>query len=231
MASAVRVMPAPPNPVTIVSTGPFGSRVSEMLAAGHGDRRQLRAGKITAAFAARPGAVVLALWRLDTRLCERADELSFSTGTRWLPVIMEHPLIRIGPLICPPAGPCFGCYLRRRGQHDSQPWATAALRAAYEADDDCGPAGYLPHHARMAAAVADIMLGRQQAAAGSAVTTIRLHRGSVGTNRVIACHGCPRCGEDAPAGLPDVVRELSLGARAADDGSGHRAESRELVTR
>jgi bacteriocin biosynthesis cyclodehydratase domain-containing protein len=231
VASAVRVMPAAADGVTIVSVGQFGARVSEMLAAGPSGRRQLRASEITAAFATRPTAVVLALWRLDARLCERADELSFSTGTRWLPVIMEHPVIRIGPLICPPAGPCFGCYLRRRGQHDSQPGATAALRTAYEGDDDCGPGGYLSHHARMAAAVADVMLGRQDAPAVSEVTTIRLLRGSVGTNRVIACHGCPRCGDDGSPDMPDVVRELSLAARGAGSGSGIRAECREPAIR
>jgi bacteriocin biosynthesis cyclodehydratase domain-containing protein len=230
MASAIRLTHVPPASVAIASTGPFGARVGEILTAGLDGGRQLSVSEIATAFTAVPSAVVLALWRPDHGVCETADELSFQTGVRWLPVIMEHPVIRVGPMVCPPAGPCFGCYTRRRAQHDGQPWATTALRAAYDSDVSCGPGGYLPHQARMAAAVAYALLSRPavdtEGTGAGEVTTIRLLAGGLGTSRVVACHGCTRCGSDAPTGSPDLARELSrrvhTAAGAADVDHGNR---------
>jgi bacteriocin biosynthesis cyclodehydratase domain-containing protein len=234
MADTIRLTDAQPGSVAIVGAGPFGVRVSDILTARLTGGWQLSASEIADAFTARPSAVVIALWRPDPGLCETADELSFRTGVCWLPVTMEHPVIRVGPLVCPPAAPCFGCYIRRRAQHDSQPWATAALAAAYDTDQACGPAGYLPHQARMAAATAYDVLSRWTARAeGSGVgevTTIRLVASGLSTSRVVACHGCPRCGSDAPAGSPDLVRELSRRACARD--AAHAGQgSRKLAVR
>jgi bacteriocin biosynthesis cyclodehydratase domain-containing protein len=235
MARAIRLTHTPPGSVAIASAGPFGARVSDILIAGLAGGRQLSAGEFATAFTAGSSAVVLALWRPDHGVCETADELSFQTGVRWLPVIMEHPVIRVGPMVCPPAGPCFGCYTRRRAQHDNQPWVTAALRAAYDSDGSCGPGGYLPHQARMAAAVAHDFLSQQTTDAESTrageVTTIRLQAGGLGTSRVVACHGCTRCGSDAPAGSPDLVRELSRRESFAGDAADADHDNRKLAVR
>jgi bacteriocin biosynthesis cyclodehydratase domain-containing protein len=228
MANTVRLTQTGSDSVAIVSAGAFGARVSEILAASLATCRQFGSSEITAAFtAADPGdvaAVVVALWRPDADLCERADELSFQSGRRWLPVIMEHPVIRIGPLVCPPNDPCFRCYARRRAQHDGQQWAVAMLRTARDAEDVGGPEGYLPHHARIAAAVGlDMLRNRSvQAEAVSAgeVTTIGLLHGGLGTSRVLACHGCTRCGPGGPPGRQDWIAERALSAPAVLSGSG-----------
>lgn len=233
MACAIRLMHGPPGSVATASAGRFGARVSEILTAGLPGAWELGASEITAAFTAGSSAVVLALWRPDHGLCEAADERSFQTGICWLPVIMEHPVIRVGPMVRPPTGPCFGCFTRRRAQHDSKSWVTAALHAAYESDESCGPGGYLPHQARMAAAVAHDLLSRQAMDAESTgageVTTIRLLAGGLDTSRVLACHGCTRCGSDAPAGSPDLVRELSRQERSDEDTADGDHDNRKLA--
>lgn len=221
MASAVRLTPPPLTPVHIVGTGPFGKRCGQLLAANLPASRRYDSIELTAAFASQPAAVVLAIWRPEPALCEAADEIAFRYGVPWLPVIMEHPAIRVGPVIRPPAGPCFGCYARRRGQHDGQPWATAALHAAYQRDRTCGPRGYLPQHARLAAGVAQTMLlseaGSAADAVSATVTTIRLVTGGMSASRVMACHGCARCGGGVPPGPPGWMSELSLQLRPATD--------------
>lgn len=218
MARALRLTHSLSRPVTIISEGPFGERVGEFLTASTGEFRLASTSEIGPAFTAADSDVVLALWRPHHGLCAAADELSFRTGTRWLPVIMEHPVIRVGPMICPPSGPCFGCYVRRRAQHDRKPWATAALEAAYESEVD-GPGGYLPHQARIAAAVAYSMLGRRDLPApeiaASEITTIRLRLGSLVTNSVLACHGCTRCGFANTKDTPDAVMRYVTRSRAA----------------
>jgi bacteriocin biosynthesis cyclodehydratase domain-containing protein len=211
-------MATEPPRVSIAAAGPFGERVAQMLGAGLPDCRLVGAGDdISAAFTGGADAVVVALWRPDQWLCEAADDLSFRYGLPWLPVVMEHPAIRVGPAICPPAGPCYRCYARRRVQHDRKPSATAALRAAYERDPECGPAGYLPHHARLAAAIARDLLERMGAGglSGDAgrtageVTTVQLLRGGQRGSRVVACHDCDRCGGRGPGGHTGRLMELS----------------------
>jgi len=143
MAGAVRMTPVTPETVALAGAGPFGVRVASLLAAVHPGYQEADASlaEISAAFTGPAGAVVIALWRPDAELCDTADTLSYRYQLPWLPVVMEHPVIRIGPLVRPPAGPCFRCYARRRRQHDRQPWVTAALQAAYDRDQDCGPGG------------------------------------------------------------------------------------------
>jgi bacteriocin biosynthesis cyclodehydratase domain-containing protein len=221
MAGAIRVTRAPPACLAVASTGQFGERVSTFLAATRPGCREFspRRSELTDAFAG-SSMVVLALWRPDQKLCESADELSFRHRVPWLPIIMEHPVIRVGPMVRPPAGPCFGCYARRRVQHDPDRWASAILGEAYSNDPSSGPEGYLPHHARMTAALALAMLARpaihDEGQVAGDVTTIRLFAGAGGlrTWPVIACHGCDRCRPGTPSGRPDWLRELSARTRA-----------------
>jgi bacteriocin biosynthesis cyclodehydratase domain-containing protein len=228
VADSVRLTTAA-RPPGLIGVGEFGKRVTRLLAAWIPAAREYEAADgLSAAFAPAAGAVVLALWRPDPRLCERADELSFRNQVAWLPVIAEHPVIRVGPFVDPATGPCFRCYARRRAQHDRQPWVTAALRAGYQADENWGPAGYLPHHARMASAVALQALSERALApgpparsrAGGEVTTIGAAVSGLQANPVITCHNCDRCPPAAPqrpAG-PDWLSALaaSLPAAAAD---------------
>jgi bacteriocin biosynthesis cyclodehydratase domain-containing protein len=246
MARAIRVTHTTTRQIPIVGTGVFGERVCRFLAAGSG--KCLEYGvtdDIQAAFADEASAVVLALWRPDPGLCEIADDLSFRYRVPWLPVIAEHPVIRVGPPVHPPAGPCFRCYVRRRAQHDRQRWATTALREAYDRDASCGPGGYLPHQARMAAAIAEgtvrnlITLDPAETSdrAPGLVRTIALNT-TLRVNQVIACDGCDRCGPLAPLSRPDwlaqLVNSLQAGPAGAHEGSpraARRDEDRRLATR
>lgn len=228
MARTIRMMPAAPGKFAMAGTGSFGARViSLLIAAFPGSTEYTATGAgISAAFTDQESAVVIALWRPDPGLCDAADALSYEHRRPWLPVVMEHPVIRIGPLVWPPAGPCFRCYTRRHRQHDQQPRATAALLAAYDRDRSCGPGGYLPHHARLAAATAQAMLSRPQeeeapghaSRDGGDVTTIRLSDMGLGvglrSSRVIPCHDCDRCAAAGPPSGPGWLTELALSLRA-----------------
>jgi bacteriocin biosynthesis cyclodehydratase domain-containing protein len=227
--------------IMVGGIGDFGVRVASFLSAWLPAAREFGAADgIEAAFAAEATAVVLALWRPEPGLCEIADELSFRRLVPWLPVIMEHPVIRVGPLVEPMTRPCFRCYARRRAQHDLQPWVTAALLARYRQDPAWGPAGYLPHHARMAAAVAAGALSdrapahrsRDESRMDGEVTTIGLATDGLQTNRVIACHNCDRClalGSHVTKPSARLARLSELAASARQAGMsgfhGHAARS------
>jgi bacteriocin biosynthesis cyclodehydratase domain-containing protein len=191
-----------------VGTGAFGRRVVEFLAELGGASRTQAQEATEAALAAGAGSVAVALWRPDPGLCEQADAAAYRIGRPWLPIVLEHPVIYVGPLIRPPHGPCFNCMRRRRIQHDVHYATTAAVHAAYAADQDCGPAGYLPQHARMAAAVAHRMLRQPDSpisashgVASDAVMLMLADRRII-TCPVIRCGDCRRCrgtGQPEPA--------------------------------
>jgi bacteriocin biosynthesis cyclodehydratase domain-containing protein len=219
MADSLRLTHAASSRVVIGGVGEFGRRVAGFMSAWLSEARMFTPGSdIGAAFSAQADAVVLALWRQEPALCEMADELSFRNLVPWLPVIMEHPVIRIGPLVRPRTGPCYGCYARRKAQHDRQPWITAALEAGYRRDQDCGPKGYLPHQARMAAALALQALSEGMASAcwpgqspleGAVVTTVGLVSGGLQANSVVAGHNCDRCGAPEFSARLDRLNELA----------------------
>lgn len=221
-------------PFAVVSTGPFGTRVASHLLRALPGARAVAPNDLPNAFAASRQAVLLALWRPEPALCERADELAHHRSVAWLPVTMDHPVIRVGPLVIPGSGSCFRCFHRRRQQHDTQPATTAALLTAYAADPATGRAGYLPHHARLAAAIAAQKVagdlagydaGRGAAEPGE-VVTIRLFSPAMTTSSVIGCHDCPRCG-GAPGPAGGLAAALASFRRSAQRAPGRRPEARE----
>ncbi|MEU4266228.1 TOMM precursor leader peptide-binding protein [Streptomyces argenteolus] len=166
---------------------------------------------VEAAFAGRPDVVVASIWRSDHLLCERADELAHASGVPWLPVVLDHSVLRIGPFVAPGDGPCFRCLDQRRIQHDHQWDSSHVLRAAYERDRTLGPEGFLPQHARLAAGAAARLLNRAASGIATAgqVVTIQLSALTLSLDRVVAVHGCDRCRE-APV-REDLISLLRLG--------------------
>jgi bacteriocin biosynthesis cyclodehydratase domain-containing protein len=168
------------------------------------------------AFAGDCDAVVIAASRPSWALCDRADQLAYSCQKPWLPIVSEHPFLRVGPMVCPPAGPCFACYRARRLQHDVQYKASAALDAAYDGDASLAPTGYLPHLVRFAVSVATEFLScvRERSVPAGArdlgpghVLTFDVLSAQVNVNRVVSCHGCDREQHPNAAAVPvDLAR-------------------------
>jgi bacteriocin biosynthesis cyclodehydratase domain-containing protein len=178
VAAAVRV--------GVLGVGPFGRRVAALLAP--------HAVPVDG-FTDDIDVLVAVLWRPAPALCA---ELGAAAGDRaWLPVVVEHPHLVVGPYVAP-GGPCLDCYQRRRQQHESPDAVTADLHAAYDADPALGPAGFLPHQARYAAAL--VLAALREARAGW-LTVQHLVSGSVATHHVIGVHDCARCGEPVHGGL------------------------------
>nr|WP_269128700.1 TOMM precursor leader peptide-binding protein [Nonomuraea sp. K271] len=156
--------------------------------------------------------VVVASSQLVPSVHEHADELAYKAGVPWLSITMEHPVIRIGPLVNPGEGPCFRCYMSRRRQHDRRWSSSRILHDAYDRGESPGPGGFLPQHPRIAAGAAACLLG-EHGATGQ-VITMSLLRLDLAAHVVTACHGCDRCAP--PAVLPGLADLLSqeVGASA-----------------
>lgn len=190
--------------ISLTGVGPFGRRVTALL-----DQRWERArtepGDRPAAdaFGGPDHLVVLAQWRPDHGLSEDVDARAHATGTPWLPVTADHPMVLVGPLVLPGTGPCFRCFLDRKAQHDAHTDHTVDTLAAYGRDPGLGAAGYLPQHARTAAGLAARALAAPQRAVGR-VATLPLGELDIRRDAVTGRHGCDRCG--AAYGPPEVRR-------------------------
>jgi bacteriocin biosynthesis cyclodehydratase domain-containing protein len=199
MATALRVTR---SHVVVAGVGDLGEHVARLLAGDRPDYELVAADALGPAIAAAPDAAVVAMWRPCPSLCDTVDDLAFRNRRPWLPVVMEHPYLLVGPWVSPGTGACYRCYRARRVQHDGQHRVTSALGEAYERDPACGPQGYLPHQARIAASLAEMVLRKalsglhgpagDDVAAGE-VTSVNVLNGKTSRHRVVACHGCPRC--------------------------------------
>ena len=127
MAPAAVLTPGRPESVALLGCGPFGQRVADLLSATISSRQVDREDGLGECFRAGTAAAVVALWRTEPSLTRTADELSFARMIPWLPVVMEHPRMRIGPLVFPGEGPCFRCFTMRLAQHDPQYETTVAV--------------------------------------------------------------------------------------------------------
>jgi bacteriocin biosynthesis cyclodehydratase domain-containing protein len=159
---------AEPLTVQIVADGPFGLATATWLAglltaAGH--RGQLAPDDA-------PVATVLAAGDLAVRISWRDVHAEFDhfaaaaahIGRPWIPVAMAHPWIRIGPAIVPGVPPCHACYQARVRQHQGpSAWWQDELQRRYAFDPAAGVAGYPPHAAAAAAALALDMIGASPA--------------------------------------------------------------------
>jgi bacteriocin biosynthesis cyclodehydratase domain-containing protein len=225
----------PGGSVAVLPVGDFGDHVAALLR-GNAGWPVAVAGSVADAFAKDSRAFIATLWRPCPAACEEADALAFRYRRPWLPVVMDHPHVRVGPLVVPGQGACFACFTARYDQHDSQHDITAALRAGFDREPDLGTRGYLDHHARLAAALAQLTLGDLSddclATAAGQVLTFNVHRGAIRRHPVIARSGCPRCGRVADAGnssgLADLLHDITA-ERAARRARDRRAELQETA--
>jgi bacteriocin biosynthesis cyclodehydratase domain-containing protein len=217
VASTTRVTPPGRLRVGLVGLGGFGQRVTSLLAADDPDWRRFGPDDLQVAIAS-SGVLILACWRPAPALCEIADQLAFRYGRDWLPVILDDAVIRVGPLIRPPSGPCFQCFRRRALQHDENRAVTIRVHQAYDSDPDCGPDGYLPSHARVAAGVVRSFVAGNPGARlsqPSTVVSVSLTRAAaIQRNAVLPWHDCLRCCPHG-AGLRDTVQSVIRQAMVA----------------
>jgi bacteriocin biosynthesis cyclodehydratase domain-containing protein len=182
----------------VTPVGPFGHAVADRL-------RDLCtdveiAGTAAAVVRPRvpePHLNLLIAWRRVRRMEPEFDEEAFRTGQPWLPVILDHPMLEIGPVVVPGVGPCHGCYRGRMAQHDPAGAFRAIVDAHYDEDPSAGPDGYLPSTALFAAATVADVVDRLRTAPEKEAGRIRqldVPTQTLWSGRVVGVHGCPRCG-------------------------------------
>ncbi|MER6639049.1 TOMM precursor leader peptide-binding protein [Streptomyces microflavus] len=224
MSATVRL-----NRLSVLGTGAFGARVSELLPNISGLAITRVGPEIPGDMLADADAAVLVLDRPARRLARRFRQVASETGKPWLLVEFDHPVIRVGPYFDPAVGPCLDCFYAREDQHADEPapLLKPAHKHQHEHKDehahapDCshagapalaeaeGPgiaaaAGVLPHQARIAAGLMILSLAEQ---VRGRVVTVDLRTAAIRSDQVIGCHGCPHCGDETERTL--LSRQLN----------------------
>lgn len=168
----------------ILAVGPFGAAVGQHL------RAMLPTGSTD-------GVLVLAAWHPVPGLYRQVEHAAYERGVPWIAAVMEHPWLRIGPVVVPGAGPCHRCFERRRQQHAPAGRIDRAVERHYEMSDEAGPHGFLPATVWLTAGLLADMIGRlQQHRDGEAgrIRMINILTQQLTAGRTVGIHGCPRCG-------------------------------------
>lgn len=129
------------------------------------------------------------------------DQSVADSGVPAVVITLEHPRLRLGPLLGT-GGACLSCMRSRRAQHDPSYLRVQPLTAAYDKDPSLEPTGHLPHHVRFATSwlqsvVEDLTTGNEARHCGQ-VRSINLHTGALSSDRVVGLHGCSRCRQTRP---------------------------------
>jgi bacteriocin biosynthesis cyclodehydratase domain-containing protein len=193
-------MSASRGPIHIIGAGPWGHEVADRLSA-RTPRPLVSLLDLDASVAdldLRPARVrVLAVGRAVPALAEALDASAHQSQSPWLPVVLAHPHLQIGPAVAPGRGACFSCWQRRLRQHAPAPEVDAALQRYYEAHATELPYGHLPPSAELAAAMAWRVIDRLVSDPGAEAGWLRqinLVSRHMSKGRGVGVHGCVRCG-------------------------------------
>lgn len=121
----------------------------------------------------------------------------------WLPLVLDGPMLRCGPVTGAGTGPCPDCTGKRRRQHSTEARLATLVAAGAEQ-------AFLPRHRELAIALLHTVA---QAFADDGTTDeiheIDLVRGLFAKHRVIPVDGCPRC--DPPGSAERSWVKLAAG--------------------
>lgn len=189
----------------IITGGRFGEDVARRITReGEAELRSVTdPAEETYALVARHELVLLAAWRPYIEFARGLDEACHAHGRPWAAAEVSETTLTCSPLFVPGSGKgCYDCLLARVDAHQRTGDRSRALRQAYAADAELGPAGHCGPMAAIAAA------GLAEAAAGGATGRFRkidILTGSVLETELIPRHDCPRC-RPAPDGYIPTSR-------------------------
>lgn len=203
----------------ILAEGPFGRGVAEQLMCRVDDAASTLIPEKDHHFQASRFPLakvhVFVASRPVSRLFKTMDTLAHNWKTPWLPVVLEHPYLRIGPFIEPTRGEsCYHCFERRYLQHHLTPDYLQALYHYYDHTPTAGPKGHLKVFTGLAAAHTTGLLNRYHFDGTSVIDDVwqinLLTRESI-RSKVVGIHGCPRCGlgrEESDRSVRNLVADL-----------------------
>jgi bacteriocin biosynthesis cyclodehydratase domain-containing protein len=183
--------------ICLICPDEFGAAVGDELQRRLGDRAVRHDGGVAGGQLPIAACYVAVAGRpLPTEL-EALDEAAFAWRCRLIAVTVEHPYLRLGPIVVPGAGACYHCYAARLQQHSPTPEYAEAVLAHFRAPDARSFPGHLPPLASFVATWLDRTLAELELDPGRLAGRIQqLHLLNLHLldGRAVGVHGCRRCG-------------------------------------
>jgi bacteriocin biosynthesis cyclodehydratase domain-containing protein len=210
--SPPRPGPHPPHTV-LLAAGDFGHRVAAGISAGmrNGSGRATVVDVQAAPWSAHWPAgdvYVLCSDRPRPRTADRVDAAAAVWRRPWFTVALDHPDLRVGPVVRPGTTACHACFEARRRQHaGARAEALAALETRYSDESATGVGGFADHHVTAATALSRLVLTEllagliseptgettEGATWAGTVTTLGTVTADLRRHRVVASDRCERC--------------------------------------
>jgi len=133
-------------------------------------------------------------------VCERLQDVTYSTGVPFIPLILDGKYLRAGPIVVPGGDTCWSCWMRRFLQHDSWREQRKAVWNYYDENPNIGPQGYLDATALIGAALLSNFIDQLDTGfpIGGQIRELDLLSREIMSRTVTGVHGCPRCGLHRP---------------------------------
>jgi len=128
------------------------------------------------------------------KVARTLDDRCFERGIPFLPMIVEHPFLFIGPVANLDGSVCYHCFSDRYAQHNPISHIASVVDKHYEDRLSHGPKGV--HPGDVAFWSQWLLYSFETGFESFARTVARVHlltRENV-TSPVVPVHGCPRCG-------------------------------------
>jgi bacteriocin biosynthesis cyclodehydratase domain-containing protein len=199
-ASIISAVPPSAPLVRIVSVGSFGCAVSKYLSRFVCRFEEISAdGDLVASTLASPigHIIVLAAWRPVPALCEKLNCVSYETRTPFIPLIIDGPVLRLGPIVQPGTGGCWTCWTHRVAQHNGMFKDHSALMEFYNGNPSRGPSGFLEPVAMIGAAqvarTVRALVALDEHIPGS-IWQMDMFTRHVSHGLLVGVDGCDKCG-------------------------------------
>ncbi|WP_128092710.1 TOMM precursor leader peptide-binding protein [Streptomyces afghaniensis] len=137
------------DPPLVIPVGDFGRAMSRQLIAEMPSATVV--DHATACSADTSSPLVLATWREVPALARSLDRLPRIPW--WIPVVYDHPMIRVGPVLGRNLPGCYDCLAGRMLSAAENPALKRDMWDMYDHDSALGIHGYLEHHAVIAASL------------------------------------------------------------------------------
>jgi bacteriocin biosynthesis cyclodehydratase domain-containing protein len=180
--------------ICLICPDEFGAAVGDDLAKRLGERAVRYDGPVAAGLLPVAATYVVVAGRPLPAALQALDGAVHAWRRRLVPVTVEHPYLRLGPVVVPGVGACYQCFAARQLQHSLTPEYGDAVLEHWRAPAARSFPGWLPPLAGFAAAWVERTLAREPALVAGRVEQLHLVNLQLVGGRAVGIHGCRRCG-------------------------------------
>ncbi|MEV4469777.1 TOMM precursor leader peptide-binding protein [Nonomuraea sp. NPDC049504] len=194
-------------PDLIVTVGAFGAAAARLLS---GPATRLADAPPAGREIDLPPATAIVVLAASVPAPAVELELSRAAHLRdfaFLPVVLDHPRLRVGPVSRAGSRGCSTCYRNRVRQHAANVSAQEAVEEHHRRHPEVADRGYLAHWPALAAALA-ALAAQADPADTTRVRHLDLLSNTPLVSRLVPVHGCAVCAPEAAEApqLRSIVR-------------------------